>query len=339
MKLNKDKKIFIVWGREMQLSHNLGLALGAEVKQVYYKKAGAYKIPAIFSYIFQAIETLLILFEARPAMVIVQNPPVFAPLTVMLYCKLSGAKLAIDSHTAAFLDDKWKTFYGLFKFVAKQSVLNSCHNYKNLEILKSWDIKPSMVMQFYNPLYDLAELDQPMQNKHIEEAVKSGKLPIMMVNRFANDDDWQTVIKTAELMPEADFFITGDPFKAGIKSDYLPANVFLTGYLEHKEFLKLMHRAKVILAFTMRPDTVLWSIREIMALNKPFVTTDSEVLKHYFGEVGLFVKPGEPEKLQREILAAADKEDEIKNRIKIFLEKDKIRWDSEISEYKKYLNN
>ncbi|MFH0955882.1 MAG: glycosyltransferase [Candidatus Falkowbacteria bacterium] len=337
MKLNNDKKLFIVWGREMQLSSDLGRALGAEVKQVYYKKIDSYNLPTIFRYIFQAVETLLILLEKRPAFVIVQNPPAFAPLTVLLYCKLSGAKFAIDSHTAAFLDDKWKNFYGLFKFAAKRAVLNSCHNYKNLEILKNWGVRPVMVMQFYNPVYDLAELNQPMQDGKIERVLKPSNLPIMMVNRFANDDDWETVIKTAELMPEAIFFITGDFKQAGVEEKKLPNNVILTGYLSHQEFLKLMWRSSVVLAFTLRRDAVLWSIREIMALGKPFVTTDSEVLYYYFSEVGLFTK-SDAEELKQKILQAIENENEIKNKIKIFLEQDKIRWEREIMEYKKYIS-
>lgn len=338
MKLNVNKKLFIVWGKEMQLSNNLGRALGAEVIQVYYKKIGSYNLPVIFRYIIQAVETLLILMEKRPALVIVQNPPVFAPLIVMLYCKLFGAKFAIDSHTAAFLDDKWVRFYGLFRFVAKRARFNSCHNFKNLEIFKSWDIKPAMVMQFFNPVYDLAKLNQPMRAEKIEQAVKDSNLQVMMVNRFANDDDWETVIKTAKLMPEADFFITGDFKQAGAEEKKLPNNVILTGYLKHDEFLKLMHRSSVILAFTSRRDTALWSIREIMALNKPFITTDSQVLRHYFNEVGLFAKSDALE-LKERILEAKAQTAEIKEKIKTFLIEDKIRWETEILEYKKHLNN
>ncbi len=338
VKLNSQKKIFIVWGREMQLSNHLGQALVAEVKQVYYKKIGSYNLPTIIRYIFQAAATLFVLFKNRPVVVIVQNPPVFAPLIVMLYCKVSGAKFAVDSHTAALLDDKWKKFYGLFEFVAKQAALNSCHNYKNLAILKSREIKPAMVMQFFNPVYDLAELNRPMRDGKIEQAAQASNLPIMMVNRFAGDDDWETVIKAAALMPAADFFITGDFKQAGIAEKKLPDNIILTGYLHHNEFLKLIWRCRVILAFSLRQDTVLWSIREIMALSKPFITTDSEVLRHYFGEIGLFTK-ADAEELKQKILQAVENEKEIKNKIKIFLEKDKIRWQSEILEYKKYLNN
>jgi len=338
MKLNKSKKIFIVWGREMQLSNNLGQALGAEVKQVYHQKIWGIKIPAAIRYLTQGLITLFILFKNMPRVVIAQNPPTFAPLTILIYCKLAGAKLIIDSHTAAFLDDKWFKFYSLFKFVAKYAVLNSCHNYKNLEILKSWGVEPTMVMQFYNPVYDLEKLNQPMQDEKIDKAIKDGNITVMMVNRFANDDDWQTVIKTAELMSETKFFITGDFKQSKIELKKLPSNVILTGYLNHDEFLKLMWRSSVILAFTLRRDTVLWSIREIMALNKPFITTDSEVLKHYFNDVALFAK-SDAKELKEKILQAIANEDDIKNKIKIFLEKDKLRWKNEILKYKTYLDN
>jgi hypothetical protein len=337
MKLNKSKKIFIVWGREMQLSNNLGQALGADVRQVYHQKIWGIKMPAILKYLTQGLTTLFILFKNMPGVVIVQNPPIFAPLTALIYCKLTGAKLAIDSHTAAFLDDKWVKFYGLFKFTAKRAVLNSCHNYKNLEILKSWGVKPAMVMQFYNPVYDLEKLNQPMQDERINKVIEKSNMSVMMVNRFANDDDWQTVVETAKLMSEVNFFITGDFKQIKTEKEKLPDNVILTGYLNHDEFLKLMWRSKVVLAFTLRRDTVLWSIREIMALNKPFITTDSEVLKHYFSNVALFTK-SDAKELKEKILQAVGNEDSIKNKIKIFLEEDKIRWEKEAAMYKKYLS-
>ena len=330
--------MFIVWSKETQRSHYLAKALGAEFKQVYYKKIGPYNLPTFLRYILQATETLLMLFYERPRTVIVQNPPVFAPLVALIYSKLTGAKLVIDSHTAAFLDKKWIKFYGLFKFAAKRAVFNSCHNYKNLEILKSWGIEPAMAMHAFNPIYDLAELDAPLSDKKIEDVITKSGLSVMMVNRFADDDDWETVIKTARLMPKADFFITGDPKEAGKEIKNLPANVFLTGYLAHQEFLKLMRRVKVVLTFSLRPDTLLWSIREAMALNKPFITTDSEVLRHYFGSVALFVK-SDAGQIKEKIGEALEKEMAIKNEIKLFLEKDKIRWERELLEYKSIIIN
>ena len=159
-----------------------------------------------------------------------------------------------------------------------------------------------------------------------------------MVNRFANDDDYKTVIKTAEMMFDYTFFITGntEECKEKLIIEKAPNNVCFTGYLKHGEFLKLMWRCRVVLAFTLRKDTVLWSVREIMALNKPFVTTDSDVLRHYYGEVGMFVKSN-PVELKKQIELALEKENKIKNNIENFLEKDNRRWDREISEFQKFL--
>ncbi|MDD5290791.1 MAG: hypothetical protein PHZ04_01615 [Patescibacteria group bacterium] len=333
---NMVKKIFIIWGREAELSRYLAEGLGAELKQVYIKKWGKVKLPALIRYGLQGFKTLFILAAQKPETVIVQNPPIFAALVCYFYCTIAGAKLAIDSHTAAFLDRKWIFFHWLFKFAAKRAVLNTCHNFKNLAVLKKWGIKEAMVIQFYNPVYKEEELRQEMKDKEISELVKKSRLPIMMVNRFAGDDDWPTVLAAAALLPEANFFITGNP-PSSLK-EKLPANVCLTGYLPHGEFMKLMWRCRLILAFTLRPDTVLWSVREIMALAKPFITTDSEILRHYFGEVALFTK-SDPGQLKERILSALKEEGRIKEKIKIFLEKDKERWKKEISLANKILNN
>lgn len=337
---NDVKKIFIVWGREAELSRYLAQGLGAELRQVYIKRWGRIRLPVLIRYIAQSFETLSILAKKKPKAVIVQNPPVFAVLISYFYCTIAGAKLAIDSHTAAFSDKKWIFFHWLFKFVAKKSVLNTCHNFKNLAILEKWGILPAMVIQFYNPIYKEENLEQKMEDENLFNLLKNSKLPIMMVNRFANDDDWPTVFAAAALLPEATFFITGDApssLKKTIKKN-LPANVYLTGYLPHKEFMKLMWRCRVILSFTLREDTVLWSIREIMVLGKPFITTDSEVLRHYFGEVALFAK-SDPKQLKEKIIIAMKDENQIKDKIKTFLERDRDRWEKEIFTANKILNN
>jgi len=331
------KKIFIVWGREVELSKHLLKDLDVPLKQIYIKKVGNLNLPIILRYVIQGGKTLFILFKNKPEVVVVQNPPIFAAVVTWIYCIVFKAKLAIDSHTAAFLDKKWVYFHWLFKFIAKRAVLNTCHNYKNLKILEKWGVKPAMVVQFYNPVYNINKLGQTMDDKRIGKAVKEALLPIMMVNRFANDDDWQTVLKTAKITPEATFFITGGiskNIKMIIKK--APDNVYFTGYLEHAEFMKLMWRCKVILAFTLRPDTILWSIREIMALRKPFVTTDSEVLRHYFREVALFTK-SDPNELKEKILLASKSKLEIENKINDFLKKDRKRWAEEINKMKKCL--
>lgn len=322
------KYVFIVWGRELQLSSNLANALGAELYQTYYRKLGGIRIPLLLGYAIQSVKTLIFLIKKKPDVIFIQNPPVFAPLTVWLYSAITGSMFVIDSHSSAFWDRKWIIFHWLFRFLARRATLNTCHNYKNLEILKAWEVRPAMVVGFFNPNYDLSELKHDLKDQNVNRIVEGAALPIMMVNSSTCDDDFGTVLATARLMREATFFITGIAFKT--EENEIPENLVFTNYLEHKEFLKLMSRCKVILALTVRRDTVLWSPREIIALGKPFVTTDSEVLRHYYGDVALFSK-SDPFEMRAKIYEALQSEEEIREKERRFTVKDRMRFKEDIN--------
>lgn len=327
------KRIFIVWGRELEHSRYLAEALDCRLKQIYRKKIGKINLPVWTRYLWQGCQTIFILIKERPSLVVVQNPPVFLPLVVAVYSSLFGAKFIVDTHTVFFLDKKWIFFHGLFRAVAKRAILNTCHNDKNLEILKKWNIK-SMVVGPHMPKYDLNKLAEELVDKDLSAAIKRASLPIMMVNRFANDDEWRLVIETAGIMPEATFFITGDvPKSLENTKKEAPQNVFFTGYLNHDEFMKLMWRCRVVLSLTKRKDTVLWSIGEALSMAKPFVTSDTEALIKYCGEAGIFTK-ATPEDLKNNIKKAVSESEVRKDILKKFFEDYRKNWQNKIQEIK-----
>lgn len=324
------RKAFVIWAREVKLSQFLGRSLDAKIIISYRKKWGKINIPAAFRYFIQGFDTWKKLAKIRPRVIFVQNPPIFAVLTVYLYCLFNKAGYVIDSHTA-YLDKKWTYFHPLQKFLSRRALLNTFHNYKNLEFSqKNWGIKNGRVLQFYNPdPNEILDESEELPDFISQKVIKHLGLKVFMVNRFATDDAWKEVIKTANLMPESLFFITGEYAKMpGLE---YPQNVVLTGYLNHKKFVKLMEKCDVVLALTKRKDTVLWSVREIMALKKPFVTTDSEAIRHYFDEVALFSDMS-PEDLKKKILEAWNSRFEIKGKIEKFLEKDRIRWEKDMED-------
>jgi glycosyltransferase involved in cell wall biosynthesis len=336
MKTRED--IFIIWGREVKLSQYLAEALDARPVQVYYDRWLGLRIPWAMRYAFQTLGTWYELCKSRPKVVYVQNPPVIAPLACLAYCKLFRAKLVIDSHTAAFLEDKWTRFNRLFRFVAKRAGLNTCHNYKNLEILRGWNLTPIMTLQFFNPCFDETELRKPLSNPRLESVVKLETPMVLMVNRFASDDDYLTVIETARIAPEINFFIVGNSDDVTDMPKDLPSNIYLTGYVAHAEFMKLMYCSQVVLAFTRRVDTVLWSIREILALRKPFVTVDSEVMRYYFSEVALFAK-SDADEIRKQTIAAMNNRETMSANSEKFLIKDRERWNSDIQRVKEILHS
>lgn len=331
------EKAFVIWAREVKLSQFLGRSLDAKIIVSYRKKWGNISLPAFFRYIIQGVDTFRKLKKMKPQVIFVQNPPILAVLVVYIYCLFNRASYAIDSHTA-FLDKKWVHFHWLQKFLSKHAILNTFHNYKNLEFAqKKWGIDNGRVLQFYNPKSDeILDNSEELPDFISKKLAGQLGLKIFMVNRFAGDDAWKEVIETAKLMPENLFFMTGDYAKmSGME---YPKNVVLTGYINHKKFMRLMEKCDVVLALTKRKDTVLWSIREIMALKKPFVTTDNEVLRHYFGDVALFSNM-KPESLKEKIEEAWNRRFELKGKIESFLVKDLLRWERDIKSINEIIEN
>lgn len=337
------KKVFLIWVKEgaVKLSEFLAKSLDAEMVISYKKKWRGYNIPIVLRYLIQGVDSYLKLKKIRPEIIFVQNPPITAVLLAYIYCLFNKkTSYIIDTHTAGFLDKKWIFFHPLHRFLARRALYNTAHNYKNLEVIRHWGIANSGVLQFYNPRKDEILDEKTVLPKRLERKISS-KLgfKIFMVNRFANDDAWKEVIEAAKIMPWALFFITGDSEKISDKfKKIFPANVILTGYLNHKAFTLLMSRCDMVISLTKRQDTVLWSIREIMALGKPFITSDTEVLRHYFGEVAIF-SSHDPKELKKNIKEAWSKRFEIRGWIEMFLEKDKKRWQDDIDRIENILKN
>jgi len=334
------KKAFVIWVREVKLSEFLARETGADLVISYIPKLGKYKNPVFLRYICQAVDTWKKLKKIKPAVIFVQSPPIFAVAVVYFYSKIYKARFIIDTHTAGFIDKKWQFFHFLSKFLARRALLNTVHNYKNQEFLNCWDIENSYVLQFYNPQKEevLGENDMKLPENLKDKAESHLSPKIFMVNRFAGDDAFEEVFDLAKKMPEALFFITGDDKKLNhkIKAD-LSQNVVLTGYLDHKMFMRLMEKCDVVLALTKRKDTVLWSIREIMALKKPFIVSDSEAIRHYFSSVAIFTDHS-TEDMKKKIKEALENRGEIEKKIEIFLEKDRVRWENDIKYLEKIIS-
>ncbi len=325
------KKAFVIWVQEVKLSEFFAREIDAETVISCKKYWGRFAIPVILRYIIQSFDTYKKLRKIGPQIIFVQNPPIIAVLVTYFYAKLNSASYIIDTHTAGFIDRKWAFFHPLHRFLARHALWNTAHNYKNLEILKSWGIKNSSVLQFYTPTKAEILPENVKLSLALEEKLKNHTgLKVFMVNRFAGDDAWQEVIETARLLPEALFFLTGNDQKISRKAKAaFPENVILTSYLNHAEFIALMQRCDIVLALTIRRDTVLWSIREIMALKKPFVTTDSDAIRYYFSDVALFTNH-KPKDMAEKIQLAKKNQEELEKKIKVFLEKDAIRWKNDI---------
>lgn len=325
------KKItFVIWAKnESKVSFFLAKAIGADLIASYRPSSLAF-----IRYILQAIDTWKKLRQNKPDFIMVQNPPVFAVLVVYVYSKFYKKEFGIDTHTSGMLEKKWHFFFFLHKFLAKSAKVNTFHNFKNLEMVTNWKLPNTRVLQFYTPLKEEILNETIVLEKTLNERINSQKTKVFMVNRFAGDDAYPEVIETAKIMPNYDFYITGNYEKISLNN--LPDNVILTRFLDYSRFIKLMNLCDVVLALTKRKDTVLWSVREALTLEKPMVLSDTEVLRHYFSDFGVF-SDHSPADLSEKIKKALLEKEAIIQKQNIFKEKDLIRWKEDVDWIKKII--
>ncbi len=333
---DKGPPLFLFWcredsgsGRGGRLARDLG-AVPFHAWRPGWDRGGT---PAPVRYLFQALDTARALRRLRPSAVYVQVPPVFALVQAWWYGVRTGAPVAADNHSS-FLDGKWRLFHWLQRPLARRIRLNLAHNEANLEMLRRWRGDTALLLK--SPAVTRDELlAEPGDLGPLRAALDAPGAPrVFMVNRFAVDDAWREVFAAARLMPGARFFVTGDPAKAGLSPGDAPGNVVLTGFLSKPVFAALMDACDVTLSLTLRRDTLLWSIRESVALGKPFVTSDSPVIRAEFEGLGLFTDHS-AESLRDRILEAVENRDLWAEAMAGYITRDRARWAGQIAEIRK----
>ena len=323
-------RVFVNWQREEYgfRSSKLAASLGAEPLRIFKKSLLGLPLPAPVRYVFQSIETFRRLRGLRARSIIVQTPPWPLTVTVWLYLKIFGGQFATDNHTSTFGDPRWKRFNFIDRFLSRRAVANLAHNHKNLEILRQWNARnPMMVLSPALWRYEIYDADGELP-AGISEAAGRDELKVLMVNRFAVDDCWREVFDAARQMPGTRFFVTGEPGHAGTAVEP-PENVVLTGFLARPVFIKLMDSCDVVLTLTSRPDTLLWAIRECLALGKPFVATGNDVVPANFGCYGLFTD-NSPADIAAKVVEVYERREEFVPRMAQYIENDKKRWQHDI---------
>jgi glycosyltransferase involved in cell wall biosynthesis len=233
---------------------------------------------APFKYVLQFSKTLRVLNRENPAVVVVATPPVFAAVAVYLYAKSAKKPFAIDAHTGSFLDPKWKWSRGIHALLSRRALCTIVTNeHLSKVVSQEWGGKALVVPGTIPDLGDTGPLGLP-------SLPLSAKLNVAVPCSFSNDEPISAIIEAAtHLVDQVTFYITGD---SRIADSHLLSqaseNVVLTGFLPRKGFVTLLRSVDAVLVLTERDHTMQLGGYEAMALGKPLVTSDWEILKQYF---------------------------------------------------------
>ena len=230
---------------------------------------------ASLSYPILALRTIRTLLDLRPAWVLVVAPPVVAPLVVAPIAALLGIRWAIDIHTGALLDKRWRWSAGLLRRLVDMAgagvvTLDS--------LAKVLNARGGEVFVIPDPL-------PPIRPDPVE--VPDADRPLVVsVCGWGDDEPIRELIEAARGQPY-DLVLTGRPrFPVD-----LPDNIHLSGFLDDREYVNLLARCDAVVVLTTRDHTLLSGIWEALALGKAVVTSATPTLRETFGEGLMLVGP------------------------------------------------
>jgi glycosyltransferase involved in cell wall biosynthesis len=308
--------IAIVWAPHESRTAMFAKRLNAPLFNVHYLQ---YKRPLIapFKYVAQWLKTWQILFQNRPRIVYVTNPPVFAVFCVFVYCRLMGASYIMDTHPPALYSRKWGWTVPLQRFLARFAFVNVVDQERFKILFESWGAK-ALVLE--NP--PKAAPDQRPQDLPDAE-----HFDIAVINTFAADEPLDVVIEAARRLPDVRFYVLGDTALA--KPSLLssaPENVVFTGYLLGDAYWNQLYAARAILVQTTYPYSLLGGAHDAMMIGKPLILSRQPALTEYFTRGAVFVD-NTADSVTDGILAAQTNERQLAWEITELSEEQGQRWE------------
>ncbi len=265
----RSKTIFIAWTAHNRRSQLIAQKLNMPLYLVHALKRRYFLAP--LRYLLQSVRTLVILWWKKPAVVFVQNPPIFAVLVVYLYAKVMRANYVIDSHSGALLASWWRWSLPLHAFLSRRALTTIVTNNHLAGQVREWTEK----------VFLLADIPTEFPPGHPYPV--QGQFNIAVINTFSPDEPIGKVLEAAVALPDVHFYITGDPIRA--KKTYLeqhPPNVQFTGFLPDEEYIGLLTSAQCVLVLTTDDHTMQRGACEAVWLAKPIITSDWPILRTYF---------------------------------------------------------
>ncbi len=114
---------------------------------------------------------------------------------------------------------------------------------------------------------------------------------VAFVSTFAQDEPLDAVLEAARMLPDVNFYITGDKRKkpASFFED-APTNVSFTGFLDpDKQYPGLLRAVDAVMVLTTRNYTLQLGGCEATAVGKPLVTSDWPYLREVFPKGTVYV--------------------------------------------------
>ncbi len=312
------KKICVLsWQKDSQYAYSLASSLAGDLIKIPVRNR--------FDYFLNFLKTLIIINKKKYNFFILEIPPIYLSYLILFYKK----RVIVVSHSNIFLLDNWwhQLQKSILKYFLKKSKGLIIHNEKLLELIKRYPIRKLVI----EPPPRKLEINKSYQ--------KDNSLKVLVALSFSPDEPIKELIVSFKELNGINFYLTGDYSKF---PDYQKVrdikNIIFTGYLKREDYEELLSSVDLVIGLTTRDYTILQSGYDAIGAEKPFLTSDKEVLRKYFFKGTIFVK-NEKEDIKRGIREVLKNYQILKEEIKE-LKKIKIKkWEENIKILRKMIDD
>lgn len=282
------KCVIVVWFIYSRRAETIAAELGGQIHYEYehgLKKLGLWFNP--LRYLVQGWKTWRYLEREKPEVVLVQAPPVFAPLVIALWCRLRGkgtatgrgVRYVIDGHTGAFHHHHWRWALALLRPLSRRAVATLVTNKAALDMVERWGARGLFLID------GLPELTAPAGSIGTE-----GNKRVAMISTFSDNEPIEEVFIAARHLPHVTIYITGDPkyAPAGLLAQQ-PKNVILTGFLRGGNYTALLKNVHGLIVLTKEENDLSCGAYEALAVSQPVVASDMPEMRRFFTDGFVYV--------------------------------------------------
>jgi glycosyltransferase involved in cell wall biosynthesis len=275
-------------------------AVGAERVSITFLYGPRYFAPIRYLALF--FKTLILLSQRRPDVVYAQNPPVFCPLTCLLYCRATGTRLVVDHHSI------WKVktlgrgplskALGLLEgMVARAAYANTApHRFWAEQLRAMGAPRVEVVHDFVerNP----NRRDDSLRSRFAQE-------PVIAMSSHGGHPLERLEAEAAAVgrVEDVALLITGPPAKLErrVAQYKMPQNVRYLGFLPRITYETLKASVDMAVNITDEPYTLSHVLLEYAASSLPIISSRQDVLDEFFGDALLYTESTEPAAISEKI--------------------------------------
>jgi hypothetical protein len=235
---------------------------------------------APFAYPALTWRTIRALVSRRPDRIVVIAPPVFAPLVVLPIARVLGARVAIDLHSGALLDRRWRWAVPLLMWLARRSTAAVVTLPSLAADLEARGVRTIVLG---DPLPDLGSAVAAAAAA-TANPVDGTRPEVIAICGWGDDEPLEALVAAAQGQPWK-LALTGRPRRPLA----LPDGVRLTGFLDDAAYATALAGAAAIVVLTTRDETLLSGAWEAIAVGRPLVLSDTAALRSTFRDGPIYV--------------------------------------------------